>query len=217
MDPRLVPDLMAAIPASVVGLGAGLFCATSCRVRVAAWRFRRPLRALREGERAFRAVYQGTADAMLLLSTGGEIVSANPAAAELLGWRAEELSALRLVDLVVEEEREGAAALIDWARETGEAEFEIRARDAADTELHLAPPRDGRVDRRWDPGHRAEWLGRHVQPTVPGRLPSPGRSHIRRCIGVLPPDRRPGRGCRSPRREDDQPPRGLGGGDRGAA
>src|SRR5690554_2265515 len=137
MDPRLVPDLMAAIPASVVGLGAGLFCAIAVGVVVAAWRFRRQLRDLREAERAFRAVYQGTADAMLLLSTGGEIVSANPAAAELLGWRAEELSALRLVDLVVEEEREGAAALIDWARETGEAEFEIRARDAADTELHL--------------------------------------------------------------------------------
>ena len=136
MDPRLVPDLMEVIPASVAGQGAGLLVVVALGVAIA-MRYRRQLRDLREAERTFRAVYQGTADAMLLLSPGGEIVSANPAAAELFGWRAEALSALRFVDLVIEEERDGVAALLDWARETGEAEFEVRAHDAAGTGLHL--------------------------------------------------------------------------------
>ena len=56
--------------------------------------------ALREGEARYRALFEHSVDAILLISTDGRILMANPAACRLFGWTADELSHMREEELV---------------------------------------------------------------------------------------------------------------------
>jgi PAS domain S-box-containing protein len=51
--------------------------------------------ALREGEARYRSLFEHSVDAILLTSTDGRILMANPAACRLFGWTADELAHMR--------------------------------------------------------------------------------------------------------------------------
>ncbi|HEX7049285.1 MAG TPA: PAS domain S-box protein [Longimicrobiales bacterium] len=75
-------------------------------------------------ERRFRSLFEGAADAMLVLGLDGEILAANQAASALFGDAV--LSRGGLADLLAEADRPRARAVLEWAREHNEAEFEGR-------------------------------------------------------------------------------------------
>jgi PAS domain S-box-containing protein len=69
----------------------------------------RAIGALRERERLFRAVFDGAADAMVIVDADARCADANAAALELLGLPREELATLRIDELVDAGERSALA------------------------------------------------------------------------------------------------------------
>jgi PAS domain S-box-containing protein len=71
-------------------------------------RSRRRHRRLSEQERQFRAVFEGTLDALVITDDRGRYVAANPAAAELFGLSRTELVGKRIEDFMPEDASTGA-------------------------------------------------------------------------------------------------------------
>lgn len=65
----------------------------------------RSVERLRESEQRFRAIFESVRDGLYLETLDGRILEANPAAAEMLGYRPDELLELKTADLVPPESR----------------------------------------------------------------------------------------------------------------
>lgn len=85
-------------------------------------RSRRRHRRLSHRERQFRAVFEGTLDALVITDDEGQYVAANPAAADLFGIPRSELVGMRVDDFLVEDD-----PFVDGERRRGE--IELRRRD----------------------------------------------------------------------------------------
>jgi PAS domain S-box-containing protein len=73
--------------------------------------------ALREAEENYRALFQSSEDGILMMKPGGTILTANPAACQMLGWTEEELV------------QSGQAAFLDETDDAIQAALEKLARD----------------------------------------------------------------------------------------
>jgi PAS domain S-box-containing protein len=82
-------------------------------------------------EKRFRALFEGTADASLVVDAAGRLIEVNEAAGAMTGYRLEELRGMSVVDLLADR-ASGEAELARLAREGfWRGELELRRKDGA--------------------------------------------------------------------------------------
>ncbi len=76
-------------------------------------------KALREGEMKYRTLFEAATDAIFLETLEGDILDCNAKACEMFGYTKEEITSLKVADLVTEEMAEKLPAIIDKELLTG--------------------------------------------------------------------------------------------------
>lgn len=86
---------------------------------------------VQQAETRYRTLFEGAADAVVLVDTAGRITDANPTALQLLGYRQEELRALSIQELADSGLESSGAAWEYWRTAGGPSELELRRADGA--------------------------------------------------------------------------------------
>lgn len=93
-------------------------------------RHRQPLRLLRTSERQFREYVERSHDGVLVVDVEGRIEYANPGASRIYGYTPDELTTLRIADLIADDPRSQAEGIAHFRRvvEHGESLGEVLGR-----------------------------------------------------------------------------------------
>lgn len=93
-----------------------------------------------KAELEYKAILETTFDAFLLTDAGGDVLMANLAAAEMLGWSMDELRRLNVSDCMTENEPSGANRQLAELREQGQglAEYRLRHKDGTQFDVEVS-------------------------------------------------------------------------------
>ncbi|MFX3624990.1 MAG: EAL domain-containing protein [Ectobacillus sp.] len=94
-------------------------------------------RRLRESEQRYRSLFQYNLNAIVSTDLEGNFTSLNPASEKLSGYSIAELSGMNFLSLVIEEEREAAAAYFQKALRGKPQNYHVTARHKNDGYIYL--------------------------------------------------------------------------------
>lgn len=82
--------------------------------------------ALRENEKAYRAIFNAAADAFFIIDFQGTIVEANSQACKQYGYQLQEFTKMLLKDIIPSEDHDKVARFLEEAKTKGHSQYEIQ-------------------------------------------------------------------------------------------